>query len=254
MRGSGKSQNVESWRVSIAIFLTLQAHPGLRIAELARLTGISRDSLHHRISTMDNQGYFLMENDEQQLYTVHQQPSIRLPDSLIDRLMQLATDIDTKYWDLGDIAEAVLTEFRPYFKVSAIIAELCKWTQWQPETLRDQIRMSHMIPKHKRLEYSALSRHALRACLGAGAEWEKYAQRALESADTYGGRMPPVSVIRGWVKGSTDAQIEAWKRHIEEILEHVEDLSKDPNAPEDLRLLMVEIRGSVSVWSKIPLD
>jgi len=161
-----------------------------------------------------------------------QSPYIKLPDEIENILIQAAQSADNSYWKIGDVANELCDVFEISYSKIEVRASVANLIGWDTETIRDQQRMSKLIPEQKRI-YN-LSRHQYRACLNAGGDWEEYAERAVEYAHEHGGKTAPVNTIRMWVKGE-NRETPKWRSRLDRLIELAESIYSDPETPDHIR-------------------
>jgi len=157
---------------------------------------------------------------------------VKLPDEVIDKLIQLASDLDNNCWELGDICLALVDELSTIYPKHEIRSAIANESGLAIDTLRDRERVSRRITNGDR-KYP-FTYHQYRACLAAGNRWQEYAEWCLDSMEEYGGRIPPVAVIRMKIKGE-NAEEQRWVKLWEKIQEIAERLLTDEQTPEVVR-------------------
>jgi hypothetical protein len=167
---------------------------------------------------------------------------MQFPDSLENLLIQAAQTADTSYWTIGDLTnDACKVLVKSGYKESEVRAYVSNLISWEPDTIRDQQRMSEKIPATKRT-YN-LSRHQYRACLNSP-DWEKYARLAVEYGDDHNGRSAPVNVIREWIKGNKD-QTPKWKQWLQQLIDLAEKITRDESTPDNIRTILKSVLSLV---------
>lgn len=161
-----------------------------------------------------------------------QSPYIKLPDEIQNILIQAAQTADASYWIIGDVSNDLCDAYQIAFSKLEVRSVVANLIGWNTDTIRDQQRMSKLIPPNKRT-YN-LSRHQYRACLNAGDEWEDYAERAVEYAHDHGGKTAPVVTISNWVKGE-EREVPKWKLRLERLVELAESIFADPDTPDHVK-------------------
>lgn len=127
---------------------------------------------------------------------------IKLPDELENRFIQLSEEIDKNTWIIGDLTNELVLAYNTTVDEKEVREEIANLIGRAPETIRDYMWMSRVIPAQERV-YN-LSRHQYRACLGAGDLWKVYAEQAAIYPDSHGGKRAPVLLIRSWVEAAKE--------------------------------------------------
>ena len=223
----------------VKVYATICKCPGIREEGISLFLGMDVECL----PDMDKHKMWLCEDENGGIFVLidgklHKNGKLILPDEIENLLIQKASDIDKNYWDLGDITVDLVDELKSIYPKFEIRGAIARTTNFATETIRDQERMSRMIPANKRTY--PLSRHQYRACLAAGKDWEKYAIRAVEEMDQYGGRTPPVTIIRKWVAGTEEEYQEKWIKILEKVQELCELLTAE-NVPDPVRIMAKEV-------------
>lgn len=158
--------------------------------------------------------------------------AVRLPEEALNLLRQAASDETRMRWAVGDVAAELVDELNVHHLKSEIrqaIADECGLTRY---TIRDRERLSRIVTPELRLTYESLTWHQLRACVNKGETWREYADRAVASADQYGGRSAPVRVIYSWDSPEPEP---IWSRQLRKVCDLHYALAEGQETPPLLR-------------------
>lgn len=162
-------------------------------------------------------------------------PELKLPEEIIDELIQLAHTGTENDLRLGDVCVMLIDGLSTVYPKHFIRSRIATESGLATETLRSREWVSRNIPVEKRIY--PFTFHQYRACLAAGEQWEKYAQKAIEEMENYNGRIAPVAVIRSWITKSPD-EIPPWRRKIDRIKEIAESVLDDTELPAKIKYIL----------------
>lgn len=160
---------------------------------------------------------------------------LALPEDAIALLRQFTDDSDRSQWGIGDVAAALVDELGGQYGKARVRQRIAVESGLAPETVRDREGCARFYPERVRALYP-FTFHQFKAIKSARERWEEYADWAVASMDEYGGRTPPVAVIRAKIKGNGDDKKDpAWLKRWVRLVELAEMIITDRETDRQVR-------------------
>lgn len=156
-----------------------------------------------------------------------------VPPDLQFRLQHLGYQADINAYAIGDIG-IILEDELPSVPRHEIHKAMGQYANRAPDTIRDYIYVSRRVSERMRSTFDMFGRHHHKAIADFSKGNEKLHEelclKALELGDDYGGGIPSVSVLRGWLE-QRDGAPPIWLKYFKSMRRTCERL-QEGDAPQ----------------------